>query len=100
MKQHTYTVTLKHELDAKGEPVTEDKTLELSVKNHDDIFQVIEKMKNFGHFDDPEEATRFALGLKLFGEVILENKGHPLFEELGPQFGAFMKKLKKGAQPR
>ena len=34
--------------------------------------------------------------LKLFGEVMLENRGHPLFAEFMPQFGDFMKKLKKG----
>ena len=30
----------------------------------------------------------------LLGEVILKNRKHPLFEELGRQFGQFMKRLK------
>lgn len=34
------------------------------------------------------------LGLKLFSEVMLKNRKDPLFEEITPAFGAFMKKLK------
>ena len=36
------------------------------------------------------------VGLKLLGEVMLKNRSHPLFEEFGPQFGQFMKRLKNG----
>ncbi|MGL4410083.1 MAG: DUF3861 family protein [Zoogloea sp.] len=43
-----------------------------------------------------ESATAFAVGLKLFGEVMLENRQHPLFADFLPQFGQFMKQLKKG----
>jgi len=32
--------------------------------------------------------------LKLFSEVMLENKGHDLFSEFQPHFVDFMKKLK------
>ncbi len=37
---------------------------------------------------------KFAFGLKLFAEVMTAQKGHPLFEELGPSVVRFMKKLK------
>ena len=36
-------------------------------------------MRGLGDFD-PDTATALAIGLKLFGEVMLENRGHPLFE--------------------
>lgn len=41
-----------------------------------------------------DATAAFALGLKLFGETLLENRQHPLFEQLLPQFGQFMKHLK------
>ncbi|MNL53855.1 hypothetical protein D3C87_1771360 [compost metagenome] len=45
-------------------------------------------------FDNKETATEFALGLKLFTEVMLKNKENPLFEDLRPAILEFMKKLK------
>lgn len=39
-------------------------------------------------------AQELALGLKLFTEVMLKNKQHPLFEDLRPAIMEFMKKLK------
>ena len=41
-----------------------------------------------------EMAQRFAVGLKLMGEVMLENKEHPLFAELKPHFMEMMKVIK------
>jgi len=32
--------------------------------------------------------------LKLFSEVMIKNRNHPLFEELLPAFKTFMEKLK------
>lgn len=46
-------------------------------------------------FDDKEQDIEFALGIKLFSEVMLRFKEHPLFEELRPAFGQFMRKLKE-----
>lgn len=43
---------------------------------------------------DKNTSTAFAIGLKLFSEVMLENKDHPLFEDFKPAFVQFMKKLK------
>lgn len=54
-------------------------------------------MRGRGDFD-PDTATALAIGLKLFGEVMLENRGHPLFAELAPHFRDFMKRLKQGGQ--
>ena len=39
-------------------------------------------------------AQCFAVGLKLMGEVMLENKEHPLFAELKPHFMEIMKAVK------
>lgn len=71
------------------------KTLDIEIENHDDLFQIIEMTKSKKIIDDDKQATEFALGLKLFTEVVLKNKENPLFEDLKPAIGAFMQKLKK-----
>ena len=70
------------------------KSLSLEFDNHDDIFNIFEVIKSKKIFEDANTATEFALGLKLFTEVMLKNKQHPLFEELRPAIMEFMKKLK------
>ena len=44
---------------------------------------------------DAEAAKSFAVGLKLFSEVMLEHKNFPLFKDFMPHFGQFMKALKQ-----
>lgn len=70
------------------------KILGLDFENHDDLFQIFEIIKSKKIFDNEETAHEFALGLKLFTEVMIKNKQHPLFEELRPAIMEFMKKLK------
>ena len=71
--------------------------LEVEFDNHDNIFAIIEKMKNRDRFKTKQQSIEFAIGLKLFSEVMLKNKENPLFEEFRPAFGALMKKIKSGA---
>ena len=94
MKQHTYEVTLKHIADAQGNPSTYADTLSFNSYNHDDIFKVLQMIKNSQILDD-EAAKPFAVGLKLFSEVMLEHKNLPLFKDFIPHFGQFMKALKQ-----
>ncbi|MFC0323920.1 DUF3861 family protein [Gallibacterium melopsittaci] len=42
----------------------------------------------------PEMAQRFAVGLKLMTEVIMENRNNPLFQEIRPMIGDMMKVIK------
>lgn len=93
MKQHHYRITVEHLLDAKGVPSIYDAPLEFNVGNHDDIFDIVERIRNRTDFDENTN-TALAVGLKLFSEVMLENRSNPLFEEFMPQFASFMKKLK------
>lgn len=100
MKQHQYHITVQHVADVKGQPSTYTQPLEFNTGNHDDIFAIVERLKNAKLFEDEQTSISFAVGLKLFGEVMLENRDHPLFQELIPQFGQFMKKLKQStAEP-
>lgn len=62
--------------------------------NHDDIFKIIEIMREKNLFEEKNHSVEFAIGIKMFGEVVLKYKNNPLFEEFFPAFGDFMKKLK------
>lgn len=94
MKQHRYRITVEHLVDAKGSPSAYGKPLQFEVGNHDDIFAVVEKLRQRDDLDGVA-VTSFAVGMKLFSEVMLENRGHPLFQELAPHFSDFMKLLKR-----
>ena len=93
MKGHLYRLTLEHLEDAKGNPMTRP-PLQFDVKNHDDLYAIVENVKAKGLFDD-NEATAFAIGLKLFREVMLHHRGSAVFAELDPHMSEFMKAFKK-----
>lgn len=95
MKQHRYRITIDHLADKDGLPPSAPASLSFEALNHDEIIGIAERMKGRGDFD-AQTATNLAIGLKLFGEVMLTNRDHPLFTELSPHFGAFMKRLKSG----
>lgn len=69
-------------------------SLEFDFENHDDIFKIIALLKDDKRFSSDKEATEFALGLKLFSEVMLRNRDSELFKDFVPAFAAFMKKMK------
>ncbi|MCJ8161501.1 DUF3861 domain-containing protein [Acinetobacter zhairhuonensis] len=94
MKQHQYHITVEHLCDAKGQPSTYTEKLAFDVGNHDDILAIVDRMQQAKLFDADATAA-FAVGLKLFGETLLENRQHPLFQQILPQFGQFMKHLKQ-----
>lgn len=70
------------------------KRIEFEFENHDDLFDIIEKMKRKNIFGNEDHDVEFALGIKLFSEIMLRHKDHDLFNELEPAFGNFMKNLK------
>jgi hypothetical protein len=92
-RTNKYHLTLTLQQYANGD-TTPEKQLELDFDNHDEIFGIIERITAKNPFGDAQQAAQFALGLKLFSEVKLKNRNHPLFEELDSVFPAFMKKLK------
>jgi hypothetical protein len=85
------TLSLKEYANGETEPAKE---LGIQFDNHDEIFSIIERIKDKNIFEDPNEATQFALGLKLFSEIKLKHRKNPLFDELNQVFPVFMKKLK------
>jgi len=68
--------------------------LELEFDNHDNIFTIIERMKTRNSFKTEQQSVEFAIGLKLFSEVMLNNNDNPLFEDFRHAFGELMKKIK------
>ena len=94
MKQHQYEITVKHIADAQGQPSSYSEVLQFQAYNHDDLFKILEKLAKANLLDD-EKTKAFTVGLKLFGETLLENKDIPLFKEFLPQFVDFMKALKQ-----
>ncbi|PXY42208.1 DUF3861 domain-containing protein [Flavobacterium cheongpyeongense] len=85
------TLSLKEYANGETKPAKE---LGIEFENHDEIFSIIERIKAKNLFDSESEATQFALGLKLFGEIKLKHRHNPLFDEINEVFPAFMKKLK------
>lgn len=85
------TLSLKEYADGQTEPAKE---LGIEFTNHDEIFGIIERIKDKNIFENDSEATQFALGLKLFSEINLKHRKNPLFDELNDVFPVFMKKLK------
>lgn len=92
---HTYQITVQP-LDQDG-AVNGTPPLTFAVTNHDDLLDIVSKTRARGVIPD-EEAAEFAIGLKLFSEVMIRHRKTPLFEPLWPHFGEFMKRL-KGTQP-
>lgn len=92
-RTNRYRITLEQLATAQeNQPLPN--SLQLEFDNHDEIFAIIQKLREKDPFQDQNQAAEFALGLKMFSEVMLKNRDNPLFEEFKPEFAAFMKKLK------
>lgn len=92
-KQHQYTISIDHTQNADGS-VPDDETFTFDFSSHDELFEIIKKLKSREDVG-PEKAAPLALGVKLFGSVMLANKADGLFVDLFPHFATFMKKLKQ-----
>lgn len=92
-KGNKYKITLE-QIDFLDKEATLKEPISFDFMNHDEIFKIIEIINAKNPFEEENQATEFALGLKLFTEVILKNKNNPLFEELSPAMLNFMMKLK------
>lgn len=97
MKQHEYQISVKHVKNQHGEPSAYSDALVFTAYNHDDIFHILERLKD-SDFLEEEKRQAFIIGLKLFGETLLENKEIPLFKAFLPQFITFIKEFKASSQ--
>lgn len=92
---HSYRITVQSL--ATDPPAIHPEGLSFDVTNHDELFQLVERVRGGGVLPK-EEVAEFTIGLKLFSEVMLRHRREPLFADLFPHFGTFMKQLKGGAK--
>jgi len=92
MREHRYRITLEH-LATTSEGQPQHAPLQFETGNHDDIFSIIARSRSKGHFDEDTSAA-LALGLKLFSEVMLKQRKHPLFADIQQPLREFIGKLK------
>lgn len=88
MSAHNYRITLEY-LGGKHAGEKLHAPLSFETGNHDDLFPIIERARVAG-LTDLDESAALALGLKLFGEVLLKHRKDPLFAALQPAFHEFI----------
>lgn len=93
-KYNHYRIILEHTYNPKEDNL--EKPVVIEFDNHDNIFNIVKVLKERNLFSDDSQSAEFAIGLKMFSEVMLRNRDNSLFEELQPAFKEFMKKLKGG----
>ena len=91
MTQQLYRVTLEPLQPAADATHS---SLAFEIANHDDIAAVVERIRGRANFDR-DTACALGVGLKLFSEVMLQNRTHPLFASFLPHFQQFMKDMKR-----
>lgn len=91
-RNNRYQIDLKELALKDGSEAS--KNLSFEFENHDNLFKIFDLIKNKNLFEDEKTSLEFSLGLKLFTEVLITKKNHPLFEDLRPAIQEFMKKLK------
>jgi hypothetical protein len=92
-RTNTYQLILTQTTAAK-EGIDLHAPIQFEFENHDEIFGIIEQVKAKKLFDDGAKANEFAIGLKLFSEVIITNQDKEIFKSFMPAFGQFIKELK------
>lgn len=70
-------------------------SLTFVAKNHDDMLDIAGKVRHLPDME-PDETAALAIGLKLFGEVLLKHRRKPPYAELLPHFRTFVEAFKAG----
>ncbi len=90
-KQNHYRVIIE-EVNTKADRDLQ--TLQFEIEDREDIFSIIEKMKQSSGLDE-QAATRLGVSIRLLGPLMMHNRKHPLFADFMPHFKNFMQNLKK-----
>ncbi len=88
---HHYRITVEALDGPAGHPTGAQ--LRFEAANHDDLLRIAGRVRQRGLVPD-HEAASLAIGTKLLGEVVLAHRRAPLFAELAPAMGAYMRRLK------
>jgi hypothetical protein len=89
---YTYQVTLTP-IGTPKEDLAPRPPLSFAVSNHDDIIGIVERARAASGLA-PDAATAMAVGLKLLGEVALQERDNPLFAPLHTGLRDFILGLK------
>jgi hypothetical protein len=95
MSPYNYRITVEKLTDAKGAPV-DGQSLSFYAANHDDILAIVGRVRERLPLNAAAAAS-LGVGLKLFSEVALLHRNEPLFAEIRPALGSFIKQLKRPA---
>ncbi|GGI17862.1 DUF3861 domain-containing protein [Oxalicibacterium faecigallinarum] len=93
MSAHNYRITLEYLGGKHAAPETY-APLQFEAGNHDDLFSILRRVQSSG-LADADEAAALALGMKLFGEVMLKHRKDPLFAALQSNFVEFINAFKQ-----
>lgn len=91
--RHHYAITIADQAP-RAEGVNAAPDLGFSFESHDDLNQIVDRVRGKALFGRDNETKAFCVGLKLLGGVLLQHRDEALFKEFAGAFGAFMKTLK------
>ncbi len=97
MKKNVYSIDIAPLRNKEGNDISGDAHIVFDFACHDDVKQIIDRVGVIEGLDQ-QQTQSFVIGLKMLGEVMLENRKHPLFAEFSGHFGHFMKKLKQSTK--
>ena len=80
-----------------GENKFSEKKRKFEAESHDNLFDIVDKLKQHPDFND-NEAASLGIGLKLFSGVLIKQKENPLFKTFMPHFKEFMMGLKRNGK--
>ena len=90
-----YRVILQHIGDS-GEGSRRGRTLQFDIASHDDVIDIADILRTKAIVPD-DEASAFAVGMKVLGQVVLKHRKEPTFADFWPHFENFLKTVKRSA---
>ena len=96
MSAHQYRITLEY-LGGKHARPERHVPLTFEAGNHDDLFQIIQNVRASQLYDQ-DTAAALALGMKLFGEVMLQHGKDPMFAPLVVAYREYIGTFKQRMQ--
>ncbi|MBW8309984.1 MAG: DUF3861 domain-containing protein [Candidatus Paracaedibacteraceae bacterium] len=96
LKGH-HRVTLDHLEPARPDQPVHPDPLIFETVNHDDLFNVVEKVRTTIALDK-DEAASLAVGLKLLSEVVLRHRTDPFYVDLFNTLSTFIDQIKTAQQ--
>ena len=101
MKYRHYQLQINDVTDQQQTPTqistADQNRLSFHAVSHDDVLALVSRLQQTGLFDAETSATMM-VSLKLLGEIVIQQRSHPLFSEFYPHFNQFMRQFKAQVQ--